>query len=127
MVMVSTIPTRSKQVMLGLTGNLIFLALYDVVPNRWFEEEFERLRLPRVFRGLFVVSKSSAVAGLLIGLRSPKLGRLTTRALVAYFVLAVGAHARVRDEPVRYVPALVMLAWSALATRTFSNLSPSSA
>jgi hypothetical protein len=113
--------------MLGLAGSLVLSVLYDVVPNHWFEEEFEHLRLPRGFRALFVLSKSSAVAGLLIGLRSSKLGRLTARALVVYFVLAVAAHARVRDEPVRYVPAVMMLTWSALAARNFSILSTTSA
>ena len=125
--MMPTAPARSKQVVLGLVGNLVFSVLYDVIPNHWFKEEFEHLRLPRVFRGLFVVSKSSAVAGLLIGLRSSRLGRLTARALVVYFVAALGAHTRAPDKPVRYAPAVVMLTWSALAARTFSNLSSSSA
>jgi hypothetical protein len=122
MTMPST-PVRSKQVVLGLAGSLVLSVLYDAIPNHWFEEEFDRLRLPRAFRGLFVLSKSSAVAGLLIGLRSPKLGRLTARALIVYFVVAIGAHARVRDKPVRYVPAVVMVTWSVLAARIFSNLS----
>jgi hypothetical protein len=125
--MMPTTLDRSKGVMLGLAGTLVLSVLYDAIPNHWFEEEFEHLRLPRLFRALLVVSKSSAVAGLLIGLRSSKLGRLTARALVVYFVLAVGAHARVRDEPVRYIPAVVMLAWSALADRTLSILPPTSA
>jgi hypothetical protein len=112
---------------LGLVGSLVLSGLYDAVPNRWFEEEFEHLRLPRWFRLLFILAKTSAVTGLLVGLRSSKLGRLTAYALVAYFVLANGAHVRVRDEPVRYVPALVMLAWSALAVQSFTTVPPSSA
>jgi hypothetical protein len=34
-------------------------------------------------------------------------------ALIAYFVAAIGAHARAKDNPLRYAPALGMLAWSA--------------
>jgi hypothetical protein len=116
----------SNKVVFGLAGSLLFSALYDSVPNRWFEAEFEHLRLPRWFRLLFVLAKTSAVTGLLIGLRSSRLGRLTAHALVAYFVLAVGAHVRVKDEPVRYVPAVAMLAWSVLAAQTFITAPPPS-
>jgi DoxX-like family len=111
----------SSRVVSGLAGALVVSVLYDSVPNQWFDAEFENLRLPRWFRPLFVIAKTSAVTGLLIGLRSSRLGRLTTHALVAYFVLAIGAHVRVKDEPVRYVPAVAMLVWSVLATRTFLN------
>jgi hypothetical protein len=110
----------------GLAGSLVLSALYDSVPNQWFEAEFEHLRLPRWFRPLLVLAKTSAVMGLLVGLKSSRLGRLTAHALVAYFVLAVGAHVRVKDEPVRYVPAVTMLAWSVLAARTFVTAPPTS-
>jgi len=113
-------------VVFGLAGSLVLSVLYDSVPNQWFEAEFEHLRLPRWFRLLFVLAKTSAVTGLFIGLRSPRLGRLTAHALVAYFVLAIGAHARVKDEPVRSVPAVAMLAWSVLATRAFVTAPPTS-
>jgi len=116
----------SNGVVFGLAGSLVLSVLYDSVPNQWFEAEFEHLRLPRWFRLLFVLAKTSAVTGLLIGLRSPRLGRLTAHALVAYFVLAIGAHARVKDEPVRSVPAVAMLAWSVLATRAFVTAPPTS-
>jgi DoxX-like family len=127
---IRSVPTTagsSNKVVFGLAGSLVFSVLYDSVPNQWFEVEFEQLRLPRWFRPLFVLAKTSAVTGLLIGLRSSRLGRLTAHALVAYFVLAIGAHVRVKDKPVRYVPAVAMLVWSVLATRTFVNASaPSS-
>jgi hypothetical protein len=118
---VRTAPGSSNRVVFGLAGSLVLSILYDSVPNQWFEAEFEHLRLPRWFRPLFVLAKTSAVTGLLIGLRSSRLGRLTAHALVAYFVLAIAAHICVRDEPVRYVPAVAMLLWSLLANRTFVN------
>ena len=121
---IRSVPTASgssNRVVFGLAGSLVLSVLYDSVPNQWFEAEFEHLRLPRWFRPLFVLAKTSAVTGLLIGLRSSRLGRLTAHALVAYFVLAIGAHVRVKDEPVRYVPAVAMLVWSVLANRTFVN------
>ena len=123
---VPTLPTSPNKVVLGLAGSLVLSVLYDSVPNQWFEAEFEHLRLPRWFRSLFILAKTSAVTGLLVGLRSSRLGRITARALVAYFVLAIGAHARVKDEPVRYVPAVALLVWSVLATRTFATAQPTS-
>jgi hypothetical protein len=126
---IRTVPrtsASSSRVVLGLAGSLVLSALYDSVPNQWFEAEFEHLRLPRWFRPLFVLAKTSAVTGLLIGFRSSRLGRLTAHALVVYFLLAIGAHVRVKDEPVRYVPAVAMLAWSVLATRTFVTVPPTS-
>jgi hypothetical protein len=110
---------RSQVVVLGLAGSLVFSGLYDAVPNRWFEEEFEHLRLPHWFRPVFIVTKTAAVTGLLVGLRSPRVGRLTARALVAYFIFAVGAHVRVKDEAMRNVPALAMLVWSAVVSRAY--------
>jgi hypothetical protein len=44
---------------------------------------------------------------------------LTAAALVAYFLAALGAHARVNDKPVRYAPAAGMLAWSIVALRAY--------
>ena len=126
---IRTVPrfsASSNRVVFGLAGSLVLSALYDSVPNQWFEAEFEHLRLPRWFRPLFVLAKMSAVTGLLIGLRSSWLGRLTAHALVSYFVLAIGAHVRVKDEPVRYGPAVAMLAWSVLAARTFVTAPPTS-
>ncbi|HEY1830901.1 MAG TPA: DoxX family protein [Acidimicrobiales bacterium] len=113
-------PSPSKGLVFGLAGSLLLSVLYDATPNRWFEEEFDHLRLPRWFRFLFIGAKSSAVAGLLMGLGSPKMGRLTARSLIAYFVLALGAQLRAGGRPIRYVPAASMLAWSALADRAFT-------
>jgi DoxX-like family len=117
---------QARRVVLGLAGSLVLSALYDAIPNHWFQEEFEDLRLPRWFRFLFVLTKGAAVTGLLVGFTSTRLGRLTTRALVAYFVLAVGAHVRVKDKPVRFIPALAMLAWSAMASRSYPTAQPPS-
>ena len=115
---------QARRVVLGLAGLLVLSALYDAVPNRWFQEEFEHLRLPRWFRPIMVLSKCAAIAGLLRGFTSTKLGRLTARALVVYFVLAVGAHVRVKDKPVQFVPALAMLAWSVMAARVYPTELP---
>jgi hypothetical protein len=92
---------------------------YDAIPNHWFEEELEHLRLPHWFPPVFIATKTAAVTGLLLGLRSPRLGRLTTRALVAYFVLAAAAHVRVKDRGLRHFQALTMLVWLAVVSRAY--------
>src|ERR1700685_3412738 len=70
---IRSVPTTSgssNRVVFGLAGSLVLSALYDSVPNQRFEAEFEHLRLPRWFRPLLVLAKTSAATGLLIGLRS---------------------------------------------------------
>jgi hypothetical protein len=99
-------------------------AIFNVVPTRWMDADLDHLRVPRRSRYLFGTVKAASAAGLLLGLKRPGLGRLTARSLVAYFVLAIGAHLRIRDRPVRYVPAVAMLGWSALAVRCYESPSP---
>jgi hypothetical protein len=111
---------------LGLAGSLVLSVLYDAIPNRWFEAELAHLRVPNWFRYLFIGAKSSAAVGLLAGLRSPKVGRLTSRALMTYFTLAVAAHLRVKDKPLRFVPAVGMLTSAVVVDRSFASASSSS-
>jgi hypothetical protein len=101
----------------GLAVSLLGNAATDVVADAWVQDHLEHLRFPKEYRGVLPVLKSLAAAGLLLGTRNPRLGRFTARALVAYFVLAVGYHVRARDRPVDLAPALVLLGWSALAVR----------
>jgi hypothetical protein len=124
---VSTATPLVRRVVLGLAGSLVLSALYDAVPNRRSEAEFERLRLPLWFRPVLVIVKGSAASGLLVGLRWSSLGRFVARALVVYFALAIGAHVRVRDEPISYIPAVTMLAWSAGVAWTLPTAQPSPA
>lgn len=93
--------------------------IFDVVPNRWLDEERRRMRLPAWTKPTIPAVKVAAATGLWLGRRRPALGRRTSEALVVYFLLAIGAHARVRDHPVRAVPATAMLAWSAAARSAF--------
>ena len=58
---------------------------------------FTDVEFPRRLWWVFPVIKFAAVVGLVAGTWVPWLGLVTSVALVAYFVLAVGAHVRVRD------------------------------
>lgn len=113
--------TTPKRVVVGLIGVQLFDALFNLVPSRWMDADLDHLRVPHGLKYVFGSVKAASAAGLLIGLRRPAFGRLTARALVTYFVLAVGAHVRIKDRPARYAPALGMLTWSAAANRYFAT------
>lgn len=105
------------------------VALYPVAEStrwgrwakQWAEEDLDRLEFPRRFRFVFPIVKAGSVAGLLIGLRRPMLGRLTAAAIVAYFLVALAFHARASDPVVKYAPAVGMLAWASLALHALGS------
>ena len=68
------------------------------------------LDVPENIRPVFPVVKAAAAVGLLSVTRFPALARLTTAMLTLYFILAGGAHARVRDKPLNALPAATFLA-----------------
>lgn len=74
------------------------------------------LGVPPRLRWVLVGSKAVSAVGLLSVHRSRQLARLTTAMLTLYFVLAVGAHIRVRDKPLKAVPAALFLALFAAMT-----------
>jgi hypothetical protein len=68
------------------------------------------LGVPEGIRPVFPVVKGAAAVGLASVTRFPALARLTTAMLTLYFILAVGAHIRVRDKVVNALPAVAFLA-----------------
>ena len=74
------------------------------------------LGVPDNIRPVLPVVKTAAAVGLLSVTRFPALARLTTAMLTLYFVLAVGAHIRVRDKLVNTLPAASFLATFAVMT-----------
>jgi hypothetical protein len=72
--------------------------------------------VPDEIRPVFPIVKGAAAVGLLSVTRFPVLARVTTAMLTLYFVLAVGAHVRVRDKVVNGLPAAVFLALFAAMT-----------
>lgn len=86
-------------------------AVACAIPVQIIKDDLQRLGVPDRVRPIIPVAKGLSAVGLAVGLRRPRLGALTTAALVVYFVLALGAHVRLRDEAWRYVPAIGMLAW----------------
>jgi hypothetical protein len=111
---------RPRQRVVALAGVQLGDAALNAFATEWMKDDLGRLRVPWRLRPLFPVVKTASAAGLVAGLKWPRLGRLTANLLVVYFVLALGAHARVRDQAARYGPAVAMLGWSLAARRAFT-------
>ena len=114
-------PLGSKRIIFGLVSVQVADGLFNMFPTQWLKEDLEHLGFPWRFRLVFPMVKAASVAGLLGGLRWPRLGRITAQALVAYFVLAIGFHVRAKDGLLRWSPAAAMLGWSALAVRAYEG------
>ncbi|MBC2932366.1 DoxX family protein [Nocardioides sp. zg-1228] len=71
--------------------------LLCVKPVAFIAACFDDVGFPTRWRWVFPVVKLAAAAGLLVGLVVPYLAAAATAGLVAYFVLAIGAHLRARD------------------------------
>jgi DoxX-like family len=91
-------------------------AVACAIPVAPIAKSLDTLRIPQDVRWLLPASKAASVIGLLSAGRLPALARLTTAMLTLYFVLAVGAHVRVRDRIVNTLPAASFLATYAALT-----------
>lgn len=85
-------------------------AVACIGPIKPIEKALDDVGLPREIRPVIPAVKAAAAVGLLSVHRSPRLARLTTLMLTVYFVLAVGAHLRVRDWSVGLAAASSFLA-----------------
>ena len=105
-------------------GSLLLIQAADAVacaiPLPIIRRDLERLGCSDTVQRTIPVVKAASVAGLLAGLRSPRLGRLTTTALLGYFTCAVAAHARVRDPAWRYAAAVGMAGLVLTARRSYT-------
>jgi hypothetical protein len=115
-------PTGPRRRLLALVAFQAGDAAFNVVARDWVRDDLDRLRVPSELARVLTAVKALSAAGLLTGLRSPRLGRITAVAITGYFVAAIGCHERVRDSGLRTAPAAAMLAWSVLAQRDFRAL-----
>ncbi|EHI14935.1 DoxX family protein [Mycolicibacterium thermoresistibile] len=84
-------------------------AVACAIPAPPIGRALDTLGVPQRIRWVLPASKAASAVGLLAVRRFPGLARLTTAMLTLYFVLAVGAHVRVRDKPYNAVPAVTFL------------------
>jgi hypothetical protein len=84
-------------------------AVACAIPVAPITQALDTLEVPQRIRWVLPAAKAASAIGLLAGRRFPGLARLTTALLTVYFVLAVGAHIRVRDKAVNMIPAATFL------------------
>ena len=85
-------------------------AVLCIKPAAFIQACLESVRFPQRFAWVFPPIKFAAAAGLVAGVWFPPLAVLTAGALTVYFVLAAGAHIRVRDFGRNFASSLGMLA-----------------
>ena len=96
-------------------------AVACAIPIPPIAKALDQYGVPQNIRWVLPVVKAASVVGLLSAGRIPALARLTTAMLTLYFVLAVGAHIRVRDRIVNTIPAASFLATYAVLTAKGPN------
>lgn len=110
-------PEQASQVLVAVQAAD---AVACAIPLEVIRRDLERLGCPPWLQRTIPLVKGASVIGLLAGRRDARLGRLTTDALAAYFLCALGAHARVRDPAWRWAAAAGMLGLTLVARRTFA-------
>lgn len=80
------------------------------------KKSLDSVGCPEGVRRVLPVVKGASAVGLLSVRWFPGLARLTTAMLTLYFVLAVGAHVRVRDKAANALPAAAFLGLFAAMT-----------
>jgi hypothetical protein len=100
----------------GLAAFQAVDAVACAIPIPPIRKSLDTLGVPEDIRWALPAAKAASVVGLLSASRFPVLARLTTAMLTLYFVLAVGAHLRVRDKIVNVLPAASFLATYLLLT-----------
>ncbi|OBI03356.1 hypothetical protein AWC18_05865 [Mycolicibacter nonchromogenicus] len=91
-------------------------AVLCAIPAPFITTALDTVKCPQEVRPVLPIVKAASAVGLLSVHRFPALARLTTAALTLYFILAVGAHIRVRDSIANTVPAASFLALFAAMT-----------
>ncbi|WIM88697.1 DoxX family protein [Candidatus Mycobacterium wuenschmannii] len=100
----------------GLAAFQAVDAVACAIPIPPITKSLDTLGVPQDIRWVLPSAKGASAIGLLAASRFPALARLTTAMLTLYFVLAVGAHLRVRDSIVNAIPAASFLALYAVLT-----------
>ncbi len=106
----------SSKTYAGLAAFQAIDAVACAIPIAPIAKSLDTLGVPEEIRWVLPTSKAASVIGLLSAGRVPALARLTTAMLTLYFVLAVGAHLRVRDKIGNVIPAASFLATYAVLT-----------
>src|SRR5437588_5742713 len=97
---------RTRQLVLGLAlVQLLDVVGGELVPRRYVDAHLDHLGVPTYLRPVLGVIKGTASLGLLAGLRWPRLGAVTSAALVSYYSAAARFHLLAGDHPALAAPA----------------------
>lgn len=77
----------------------------QLVSRRYVEAHLDHLRVPRKLQQMLPAIKVLSSAGLMIGLRWPRLGVLTSACLIGYYAAAVGFHLNAPEHSALAAPA----------------------
>lgn len=80
-------------------------AIACAIPLDYIRRDLDNIGCPDSIRRALPTVKAASATGLLLGLRWPRIGRLTAFSLVAYFLTAVGFHVRAKDAAWKALPA----------------------
>lgn len=86
-----------------------------VVPRRYVKAHLDHLGVPDALRPALPMIKVATSAGLLVGIRMPRVGALTSAGLVAYYAAAVRFHLSAGDHPMLSTPAALLGGGAAVA------------
>ena len=106
--------SRLRQLAAGLAVLQIVDAIASATPQMSMAARLDHLGVPGVLRPVLPVIKVSTSVGLLVGLRRPGVGAITSSALVAFYAAAVGFHEFAGDHPAVALPAAAFGASAAL-------------
>lgn len=89
-------------------------AVACAIPLDYIRRDLDNIGCPEPVRRALPPIKGAAAIGLLVGLRRPRVGRITATALAAYFLVAIGFHVRAKDPTVKALPAASLMVTSCL-------------
>lgn len=100
---------RARSTYAALAVFLAGDAVASAVPVPYVAKNMDAMRIPAEFRWAVPVAKAVTALGLASVFRFPRVARVTTAALTAYFAGAVGIHCAVRNRVANIVPAALLL------------------
>jgi hypothetical protein len=89
-------------------------AIACAIPLDYIRRDLDNIDCPDSIRRALPPIKAVSAAGLLLGLHSPRIGRITAFSLVAYFLAAIGFHVRAKDSAWKAMPAASLAVTSAV-------------
>ncbi len=109
--------SRSPKFEVGLAAFQLGDAVAVAAKMPYLMRALDRVDCPPAVRTALPVVKAASAVGLVAGTRSPAVARLTSSALIAYFLVALGFHIRSKDSAANALPAVAMLGISVFSLR----------